>query len=226
MMREGPTCMEQVMRSSRRHAASHHLLHASGALQPGTLTVTPTVPLSRHPEAATPPPPRKCCAGDVLLHTVTDAILGALCLPDIGQLFPDTDPKWKGARSDVFLLEAVRLMRERGYDLGNIDCTIVAQRPKLSPHKETIRARLCELLGAHPSVVNVKARRGEGEQEEKGGGMLGSGGHVGEGKGGEVGGEVGPPGRGRSRVLGRKNGAGDARAGNRPALGKLHGGWG
>jgi len=73
--------------------------------------------------------------GDVLLHTVVDAILGALCLPDIGQLFPDTDPKWKGARSDIFLKEAVRLMKERGYELGNIDCTIIAQRPKLSPQK-------------------------------------------------------------------------------------------
>ena len=94
--------------------------------------------------------------GDVLLHTVTDAILGALCLPDIGQLFPDTDPKWKGARSDIFLKESVRLMKERGYELGNIDCTIVAQRPKLSPHKETIRAALCALLGVDAAAVNIK----------------------------------------------------------------------
>ncbi len=57
-------------------------------------------------------------AGDVLLHTVVDAVLGALCLPDIGQLFPDNDPKWKGARSDIFLNEAVRLMKERGYRVG------------------------------------------------------------------------------------------------------------
>mmetsp|Transcript_35973 Transcript_35973/g.80073 ORF Transcript_35973/g.80073 Transcript_35973/m.80073 type:complete len:209 (+) Transcript_35973:46-672(+) len=99
--------------------------------------------------------------GDVLLHTITDAILGALCLPDIGQLFPDTDPKWKGARSDIFLKEAVRLMEERGYVLGNIDCTIIAQKPKLSPHKETIRANLCNLLKADPSVVNVKAKTHE-----------------------------------------------------------------
>lgn len=102
------------------------------------------------------PSPSHLHAGDVLLHTVTDAILGALCLPDIGQLFPDTDPKWKGARSDIFLKESVRLMHERGYALGNIDCTIIAQRPKLSPHKETIRAALCQLLGADPSVVNIK----------------------------------------------------------------------
>mmetsp|Transcript_21065 Transcript_21065/g.58513 ORF Transcript_21065/g.58513 Transcript_21065/m.58513 type:complete len:207 (-) Transcript_21065:211-831(-) len=99
--------------------------------------------------------------GDVLLHTVTDALLGALNLPDIGQLFPDNDPKWKGARSDIFLKEAVRLMEERGYSLGNIDCTIIAQRPKLSPHKEAIRKNLCALLNAHDSVVNLKAKTHE-----------------------------------------------------------------
>ncbi|GAB4814081.1 hypothetical protein N2152v2_001127 [Parachlorella kessleri] len=110
------------------------------------------------------PHDRGCVAhsdGDVLLHTVVDAILGALCLPDIGQLFPDTDPKWKGARSDIFLQEAVRLMHERGYTIGNIDCTIIAQRPKMSPHKEAIRENLCRLLGAHPSVVNIKAKTHE-----------------------------------------------------------------
>lgn len=110
------------------------------------------------------PHERGCVAhsdGDVLLHTVVDAILGALCLPDIGQLFPDTDPTWKGCRSDVFLREAVRLMKERGYELGNIDCTIIAQKPKLSPHKEAIRENLCAILGADPSVVNIKAKTHE-----------------------------------------------------------------
>lgn len=97
----------------------------------------------------------------MLLHTVTDAILGALCLPDIGQLFPDTDPKWKGARSDIFLKEAARLMDEAGYYLGNLDATIIAQKPKLSPHKEGIRANLCEMLNAHPSVINIKAKTHE-----------------------------------------------------------------
>uniref|UniRef100_A0A061QXB4 2-C-methyl-D-erythritol 2,4-cyclodiphosphate synthase n=1 Tax=Tetraselmis sp. GSL018 TaxID=582737 RepID=A0A061QXB4_9CHLO len=99
--------------------------------------------------------------GDVLLHTVVDAILGALSLPDIGQLFPDTDPKWKGASSDVFVKEAVHLLEERGYVLGNIDCTIIAQKPKLSPHKEEIRSNLCKLLNADPSVVNIKAKTHE-----------------------------------------------------------------
>ncbi|XP_058083258.1 2-C-methyl-D-erythritol 2,4-cyclodiphosphate synthase, chloroplastic-like [Magnolia sinica] len=99
--------------------------------------------------------------GDVLLHCVVDAILGALGLPDIGQIFPDTDPKWKGAASSVFMKEAVRLMHEAGYNLGNLDATLILQRPKLSPHKESIRANLCELLGADPSVVNLKAKTHE-----------------------------------------------------------------
>jgi len=99
--------------------------------------------------------------GDVLLHTVTDAILGALSLPDIGQLFPDNDPKWKGCNSDVFLKEAVRLMEERGFVLGNIDCTIIAQKPKISPHKLAIRTNLCALLNADMSAVNVKAKTHE-----------------------------------------------------------------
>ncbi|KAJ6821796.1 putative 2-C-methyl-D-erythritol 2,4-cyclodiphosphate synthase, chloroplastic [Iris pallida] len=99
--------------------------------------------------------------GDVLFHCVVDAILGALGLPDIGQLFPDSDPKWRGAASSVFMKEAVRLMHEAGYELGNLDATLILQRPKLSPHKEAIRANLCELLGADPSVVNLKAKTHE-----------------------------------------------------------------
>nr|AMB19709.1 2-c-methyl-d-erythritol 2,4-cyclodiphosphate synthase 1 [Taraxacum kok-saghyz] len=99
--------------------------------------------------------------GDVLLHCVVDAILGALGLPDIGQIFPDSDPKWKGAASSVFIKEAVRLMDEAGYELGNLDATLILQRPKVSPHKEAIRANLSLLLGADPSVVNLKAKTHE-----------------------------------------------------------------
>ncbi|PKI36551.1 hypothetical protein CRG98_043053 [Punica granatum] len=99
--------------------------------------------------------------GDVLLHCVVDAILGALGLPDIGQIFPDSDPKWKGAPSSVFIKEAVRLMDEAGYEIGNLDATLILQRPKLSPHKEAIRSNLSKLLGADPSVVNLKAKTHE-----------------------------------------------------------------
>ena len=110
------------------------------------------------------PHDRGCVAhsdGDVLLHCVVDAITGALGLPDIGQLFPDNDPKWKGQTSDVFIHEAIRLMKEAGYELGNIDCTLIAQRPKISPHKEKIKKNLAKLLDVHESVVNVKAKTHE-----------------------------------------------------------------
>nr|AFK44965.1 unknown [Lotus japonicus] len=99
--------------------------------------------------------------GDVLLHCVVDAILGALGLPDIGQIFPDSDPKWKGCDSSVFIKESVRLMHEAGYDIGNLDATLILQRPKLSPHKDVIKANLSALLGVDPSVVNIKAKTHE-----------------------------------------------------------------
>jgi len=100
--------------------------------------------------------------GDVVLHTITDAILGALCQPDIGQLFPDKDPKWKGAASDVFLLEAVRLMEGKGYSLGNIDITVIAERPKISPHKQKILDNLYALLKSPADTINLKAKTSEG----------------------------------------------------------------
>eukprot|EP00252_Welwitschia_mirabilis_P027647 TRINITY_DN9538_c0_g1_i2.p1 TRINITY_DN9538_c0_g1~~TRINITY_DN9538_c0_g1_i2.p1 ORF type:complete len:238 (+),score=31.12 TRINITY_DN9538_c0_g1_i2:86-799(+) len=99
--------------------------------------------------------------GDVLLHCIVDAILGALGLPDIGQLFPDSDPKWHGANSTVFIKEAVRLMHESGYELGNLDATLILQKPKISPHKEAIKANVSELLGSNPSVINIKAKTHE-----------------------------------------------------------------
>ncbi|KAK9861305.1 hypothetical protein WJX84_008489 [Apatococcus fuscideae] len=104
----------------------------------------------------------KLIIGGVEIPHSRDAILGALCMPDIGQQFPDTDPKWKGAASDVFVRESVRLMEDRGYQLGNLDATIIAQKPKLSPFKEQIRNNLANLLGAHPSVINLKAKTHEG----------------------------------------------------------------
>jgi 2-C-methyl-D-erythritol 2,4-cyclodiphosphate synthase len=99
--------------------------------------------------------------GDVLLHAITDAILGALALGDIGEWFPDTDPRYRGTDSSVFLSEAVRMMEERGWRVGNVDCTVFAQRPKLSPYKRQIAVRVAELLGVDGSCVNVKAKTGE-----------------------------------------------------------------
>ncbi|MFJ7828038.1 2-C-methyl-D-erythritol 2,4-cyclodiphosphate synthase [Psychrobacillus sp. NPDC096623] len=94
---------------------------------------------------------------DVLLHTVTDAALGAIGEGDIGRHFPDTDPEFKDADSAKLLEHIWKLVDARGYKLGNIDCTIIAQKPKMAPYIETIRTRLAELLQADVSQVNVKA---------------------------------------------------------------------
>ncbi|MCM3638545.1 2-C-methyl-D-erythritol 2,4-cyclodiphosphate synthase [Sporosarcina luteola] len=94
---------------------------------------------------------------DVLLHTVTDAALGAIGEGDIGRHFPDTDEAFKDADSAVLLQKVWEIVESKGYRLGNIDCTIMAQRPKMAPHIETIRARIAELLNADTTQVNVKA---------------------------------------------------------------------
>lgn len=99
--------------------------------------------------------------GDALLHAVTDAILGALALPDIGQLFPDNDPRWEGADSRVFLERAVEEARSRGWRVVNVDATVVLERPKVSPHKERMRANIAALLGVDVSCVNVKGKTHE-----------------------------------------------------------------
>ena len=99
--------------------------------------------------------------GDVVLHSVTDAILGALGLDDIGQLFPDTDPKFKGADSVIFVQEAVRRMQQAGYSIGNMDITVILQRPKLSPHKLVMREKIAALLQCELSQVNLKGKTHE-----------------------------------------------------------------
>lgn len=98
---------------------------------------------------------------DVLLHTITDAALGAIGEGDIGRHFPDTDATFKDADSAVLLEEIWKLVNERGYKLGNIDCTVIAERPKMSPHIETIQARVAALLQADISQVNIKATTSE-----------------------------------------------------------------
>lgn len=94
---------------------------------------------------------------DVLLHTVTDAALGAVGKVDIGTHFPDTDEAFKDADSAVLLEKVWAMVKEEGYTLGNIDCTIIAQRPKMAPYIGAIRARVAQLLEADESQVNVKA---------------------------------------------------------------------
>ncbi|MRX07660.1 2-C-methyl-D-erythritol 2,4-cyclodiphosphate synthase [Pseudoduganella sp. FT25W] len=98
---------------------------------------------------------------DVLLHAITDSILGAAALGDIGKHFPDTDPEFKGADSRKLLKEAARRVVATGYGIGNIDCTIIAQRPKMAPHIQSMRANIAEDLGVDISQVNVKAKTNE-----------------------------------------------------------------
>ena len=98
---------------------------------------------------------------DVLLHAVTDALLGAAALGDIGSHFPDTDAQFKGADSSVLLAEAVRRVRAKGYEIGNVDCTIIAQAPKLMPFMPAMRASLAQTLGIEVDQVNVKAKTAE-----------------------------------------------------------------
>ncbi|MGS2780188.1 2-C-methyl-D-erythritol 2,4-cyclodiphosphate synthase [Robertmurraya sp. GLU-23] len=94
---------------------------------------------------------------DVLLHTVTDAVLGAIGEGDIGRHFPDTDPEFKDADSAKLLEHVWSLVENRGYELVNADCTIIAQRPKMAPYIEQMKNRIAELLKATPDQVNVKA---------------------------------------------------------------------
>jgi 2-C-methyl-D-erythritol 2,4-cyclodiphosphate synthase len=98
---------------------------------------------------------------DVVLHALTDAILGAMALGDIGDMYPDTDPQWKGAASQVFLAGALKKLNEGGWRVGNVDVTIFAQEPKLGPVKGIIRQNLAVLLGVELDQVNVKAKTGE-----------------------------------------------------------------
>jgi 2-C-methyl-D-erythritol 2,4-cyclodiphosphate synthase len=99
---------------------------------------------------------------DVVLHAVTDAMLGAAGLGDIGDAYPDTDPAWAGADSRVFVRQTVERLARLGWRPGNLDVTIFAQEPKLGPVKAAIRASLAGLLNLDESAVNVKAKTGEG----------------------------------------------------------------
>ena len=98
---------------------------------------------------------------DVLLHAITDALLGAAGLGDIGGLFPDTDARFKGADSLVLLAQAARRVRECGFAIGNIDSTVIAQAPRLAPHIGAMRQRIASALDLQPDCVNVKAKTAE-----------------------------------------------------------------
>ena len=99
---------------------------------------------------------------DVLIHAVMDSILGALALGDIGKHFPDTDEKYKGANSMKLLEFVYNLINEKGYGIGNIDCTIIAQSPKMSPHIQNMRENIAKILNTSVENINVKATTEEG----------------------------------------------------------------
>ena len=100
--------------------------------------------------------------GDVLLHAITDALLGAIAAPDIGALFPPSDPKWKGADSAIFLREALKRVGEAGYSVANVDSSLILAAPRIGPHAAGIRARVAELMGIAEDCVGLKAKTPEG----------------------------------------------------------------
>jgi len=100
--------------------------------------------------------------GDVLLHALTDALLGTVAAPDIGTLFPPSDAKWKGADSAVFLREALKRVGAAGYAIENVDSTLILAAPKIGPHAAAIRENVAKLLGISPDCVGLKAKTPEG----------------------------------------------------------------
>ena len=126
-----------------------HQLVAGRKLILGGIEVPHTTGLLGHSDA------------DVLLHAITDALLGAAGLGDIGRHFPDTDAQFRGADSAVLLAEAARRVRAAGWDIGNVDSTVIAQAPKLAPHIAAMCARIAQTLGVAVEQVNVKAKTAE-----------------------------------------------------------------
>jgi 2-C-methyl-D-erythritol 2,4-cyclodiphosphate synthase len=96
---------------------------------------------------------------DVIAHAIADALLGAANLGDIGQHFPDTDPRWAGVDSLLLLSHVVSLVKENGFEIGNVDCSVVCEKPKLAPHRDEMQRKLMNVIGA---PVSVKGRRAEG----------------------------------------------------------------
>jgi 2-C-methyl-D-erythritol 2,4-cyclodiphosphate synthase len=100
--------------------------------------------------------------GDSLTHAITDALLGAAALGDIGSHFSDKDPRWAGADSLVFLRHVRGLLEERGFEVANVDATVLAERPKMAPHISEMKARLAEAMKINESQINIKAKTNEG----------------------------------------------------------------
>lgn len=99
--------------------------------------------------------------GDALLHAVCDAIIGAMCMGDIGEHFPDTDPQYKDISSSVLLTRVVELMEDNGYHVVNIDASVILQAPKLAPYKQAIKEHIASICKVEPGRVNIKAKTNE-----------------------------------------------------------------
>lgn len=98
---------------------------------------------------------------DVAMHAVTDAIYGALAQGDIGRHFPPSDPQWKGAASDIFLSHAAQLMRTKGFEISNVDCTIVCEYPKIGPHADAMQRKMADIMAIDVADISVKATTSE-----------------------------------------------------------------
>ena len=127
-----------------------HAFSGEGPLMLGGVEVPHSRGLAGHSDA------------DVVLHAITDALLGAAGLGDIGEHFPPSDPRWKGAASSIFLKHAVELLRSNGAQIDHIDCTVIAEAPKIGPHRAAMRARIAEIAGLSVDQVSVKATTTEG----------------------------------------------------------------
>lgn len=131
------------------HSYDVHRLVAERKLILGGLEIEHTKGLLGHSDA------------DVLLHAITEAIIGALALGDIGTLFPDTDPKYKGIDSMLLLTEVIKLMKEKNYRIGNIDATLYLEQPKMRPHIDSMRQNIASNIEISIEQINLKATRGE-----------------------------------------------------------------
>jgi 2-C-methyl-D-erythritol 4-phosphate cytidylyltransferase/2-C-methyl-D-erythritol 2,4-cyclodiphosphate synthase len=127
-----------------------HAFSGEGPLMLGGVEVPHSRGLAGHSDA------------DVVLHAITDALLGAAGLGDIGEHFPPSDPRWKGAASSIFLKHAVELLRSNGAQIDHIDCTVIAEAPKIGPHRAAMRVRIAEIAGLGVDQVSVKATTTEG----------------------------------------------------------------
>jgi len=127
-----------------------HAFAGEGPIMLGGIVVPHTRGLAGHSDA------------DVVLHSITDAILGAAGLGDIGEHFPPSDPQWKGASSHLFLAHAAELVRDSGAIIDHVDCTVIAEEPKVGPHRTAMRQRIAEILGIEVGQVSIKATTTEG----------------------------------------------------------------